>query len=92
MAINPDSFHDQNHDLIHEFPEYADRISDLCDSDDQFNKLCIEYNHINREVIRIECHVEPRDHFFCENLKKDRLRHKDMIYAMLRGELHALNT
>ena len=84
MAINPDSFHDQNHDLYHEFPEYADLIRDLRESDAEFNQLCVEYNDLNREVIRIECHVEPRDNIFCENLKKDRLRHKDMIYAKLR--------
>ena len=88
MAINPDSFQEQNHDLYHEFPEYADLIKELREQDVGFNQLCVKYNQINREVIRIECHVEPRDHCFCENLKKDRLRHKDMIYAKLKGTTH----
>ncbi len=83
--MNLDSMLGQNHDIFHEFPEYADRINSLKASDTEFARLFAEYNQINREVIRIEQGVEPRSHFYFEELKKRRLWHKDRLWALLRS-------
>lgn len=85
MAINRDSMLGQNHDVYHEFPEFLDRIKLLQSSDLQFARLCDEYNQLNREVIRVEQLIEPVCHYDFEDLKKKRLRHKDLIYARLRS-------
>ncbi|MBT8131094.1 MAG: DUF465 domain-containing protein [Gammaproteobacteria bacterium] len=73
----------QNHDVYHEFPEYRQRIDLLIQVDLDFAKLVDDYTTVNREVIRIEQCVEPRDHFYLEELKKKRLVHKDRLYAFL---------
>lgn len=85
MPMNLDSMLGQNHDLYHEFPEYAEQIKALQETDREFAKLCDEYTELNREVIRIEQHVEPASHYFFEDLKKKRLRSKDLIYSRLRS-------
>ena len=84
MPMNRDSMLGQNHDVYHEFPEFLDQIKSLQSSDLEFARLCDEYNALNREVIRVEQHIEPVSHYGFEDLKKKRLRHKDMIYARLK--------
>ncbi len=81
--MNVDSMLGQNHDLYHEFPEYKDRIETLRSKDAEFSRLCDEYTQLNREIIRIEQHVEPRDHVYFEEMKKKRLHAKDLIYRQL---------
>lgn len=83
--MNLDSMLGQNHDIYHEFPEFADRIDNLRQQDLDFARLVDAYTEINREVIRIEQCVEPRDHFYFEELKKKRLVHKDQLYRMLQS-------
>ncbi|MDH3646890.1 MAG: YdcH family protein [Gammaproteobacteria bacterium] len=82
-GMNLDSMYGQNHDVYHEFPEHKERIDNLKKIDLNFAKLVDEYTNLNRQVIRIEQCVEPRDHFFLEELKKKRLVHKDRLYAFL---------
>ncbi len=84
-GMNLDSMYGQNHDVYHEFPEYAEQIDSLKKVDLDFAKLVDDYTKINREVIRIEQCVEPRDHYYLEELKKKRLVHKDRLYAFLHG-------
>ena len=81
--MNRDSMLGQNHDVYHEFPEFADRIDNLKESDKNFARLVDKYTAINREVIRVEQGVEPLDHLSFEQLKKQRLLHKDQLYAIL---------
>lgn len=82
-GMNLDSMYGQNHDVHHEFPEHAELIDKLIKDDLDFAKLTEEYTKVNREVIRIEQNVEPRDHYYLEELKKKRLEHKDRLYALL---------
>ena len=84
-GMNLDSMYGQNHDIYHEFPEHTDRIDKLKKLDLDFAKLIDEYTKLNREVIRIEQCVEPRDHFYFEELKKKRLVYKDRLYAFLQS-------
>lgn len=83
VSMNLDSMLGQNHDVYHEFPEYAERIDKMRAHNLDFARLVDAYTEINREVIRIEQGIEPRDHFYFEELKKKRLVHKDLLYRML---------
>ena len=83
--INIDSIMGQNHDLQHDFPEFSKLIDELWHSDETFAHLADDYTRLNREVIRIEQGVEPRDNHYCEDVKKKRLLHKDRIYAVLKS-------
>lgn len=73
----------QNHDVYHEFPEFADRIDALKEQNQQFAKLVDEYTELNRKVIRAEQCIDAREHFDFERLKKRRLLHKDQLWAIL---------
>ena len=84
-GMNLDSMYGQNHDVYHEFPEHVKRIDKLKKIDLDFARLIDEYTNLNREVIRIEQCVEPRDHYYLEDLKKKRLVHKDRLYACLQS-------
>ena len=81
--MNRDSMLGQNHDVYHEFPEFAERIDVLKETNEKFAKLVDEYTHLNREVIRVEQHIKPLDHYSFEDLKKRRLLSKDQLYAVL---------
>jgi uncharacterized protein YdcH (DUF465 family) len=76
----------EKHDLLHEFPEYKDRIHELKVSDPQFAKLFDEYHDVDHEVRRIEEGIETPSDEYTEELKMRRLKLKDELYAMIKGE------
>ena len=73
----------EKHDLVHELPEYKDRIHELKMSDVRFATLYDEYHDLDNQVRHIEEGIENTDDFYLEELKKKRLHHKDELYAML---------
>ena len=73
------------HGLHEEFPHAAPAISRLKIGDAHFARLADEYEHVNREIHRIEAEVEPASDATLESLKKKRLKLKDEIAAMLRA-------
>ncbi|MCB1455497.1 MAG: YdcH family protein [Nitratireductor sp.] len=73
------------HELHEEFPEYSDRIHDLKVSNAHFSKLFDAYHEINRAVHRAETNIEPTDDLHMEQMRKERLKLKDQIFAMLQG-------
>ena len=75
----------EKHDLHHEFPEFEQRIHELKMNNHHFARLFEEYHAINREILRIEEGVENPADEYLEELKKQRLSHKDQLYGMLRG-------
>lgn len=75
----------EKHDLHHEFPEHFDRIHELKVSNAHFARLFDEYHKICRAIVRIEEGVEKQTGEYLENLKKDRLLHKDKLYEMIIG-------
>ena len=75
----------EKHDLHHEFPEFESRIHELKMNNQHFARLFEEYHTINREILRIEAGVENPSDEYLEELKKQRLSHKDQLYDMLRG-------
>ena len=73
----------EKHDLIHEFPEYRDKIHELKMSNGRFARLFDEYTDLDKQVRHIEEGIENTDDLYLEQLKKQRLNHKDLLYAML---------
>lgn len=71
------------HELAEEFPEHADRIHDLKQSDAHFAKLFDQYHEINRAVHRAETNVEPMDQSAETDLRKQRAQLKDQIWQIL---------
>ncbi|WP_339920278.1 DUF465 domain-containing protein [uncultured Flavobacterium sp.] len=48
----------ERHDLLHEFPEFHDKIHQLKTDDSHFKKLFDEYNELEHQVHRINTDVE----------------------------------
>ena len=74
----------EKHDLIHEFPEYRDRIHDLKTTNHHFARLFDEYHDVDHEIHRIENGSENTSDEYLEVRKKTRLHLKDQLYHMLR--------
>ena len=75
----------EHHDLIHELPEYKDKIHDLKTSNAHFAKLFDEYHEVDHEVRRIEQGVETPSDDYAEEVKKKRLALKDELFKMLKA-------
>ena len=73
------------HGLHEEFPQAASAISKLKISDAHFARIADRYEHLNREIHRVETDVEPASDEYLEQLKKERLKLKDEIASMLRA-------
>lgn len=76
----------EKHDLIHEFPEYKEKIHILKTTNDHFAKLFEEYHEIEHEVRRIEEGVEVTSDDYLEEQKKKCLYLKDQLFEMLKQE------
>ena len=74
----------ENHDLVHEFPEYRDLIAKLKQSDAHFAKLFDEYDQVEHEVHRIEQGIENTSDDYLEERKRLRLHLKDQLFELLR--------
>lgn len=71
------------HDLDHEFPEYREAIQELKAANAHFADMVADYHRVNREVQRAEENDLPISDRAFEDLKKQRLKLKDAIYAHL---------
>ncbi|MDN3652458.1 DUF465 domain-containing protein [Thalassotalea ponticola] len=82
----------EKHDLHHEFPEFKQQIRTLKMTDAHFARLFKEYHELDHEVIRIEGGAENTSDDYLEQLKKKRLKHKDMLFAMIKAFDHNKQT
>lgn len=73
----------EKHDLVHEFPEYKDKIHELKTTDEKFSRLFDEYHELEHEVRRIEEGNENTSDEYLEERKKLRLSLKDQLFHML---------
>ena len=71
------------HEIHDEFPQLADRINELKQSDGHFARLASEYHALNRSVHRAETNVEPVDDLTEVEMRKKRAALKDQIYRIL---------
>lgn len=74
----------EKHDLIHELPEYKDKIHELKMSNKHFAGLFEKYHELDHEVHRIEESIETTSDDYLEELKKKRLALKDELFSMLK--------
>lgn len=73
----------ENHSLVHEFPEYRQRIHEMKTRDTHFARLFAEYDAVEHEVHRIESGAEAAADERLEALKKQRLSLKDQLFSLL---------
>ncbi|MDJ0821865.1 MAG: DUF465 domain-containing protein [Paracoccaceae bacterium] len=71
------------HELHEEFPDKAEKISALKQSNAHFARLADEYHVLNRQVHRAETNVEPMETLAETELRKRRAALKDEIWSML---------
>lgn len=73
------------HELAEEFPEHAERLSALKQTDAHFARLSDEYHTVNRRIHRAETRVEPMEEQAEEALRRERAGLKDQLYALLKA-------
>ena len=73
------------HELHEEFPELADKITEMKVSDPHFAKLFEDYHEVNRAVHRAETNIEPSSQLAEEEMRKKRAHLKDELYQMLKA-------
>lgn len=71
----------ESHDLTSEFPEFRERIETLRTSDAAFAKLMTEYDQLDARIRRIEELGQRVADQTIEDLKKQRLKLKDLLFA-----------
>lgn len=75
----------EHHDLHHEFPEYHEQIHSLKINNNHFARLFGEYHELTSKVEQLEGADVPVDDVTINDLRKNRLKLKDELYAMLRN-------
>ena len=75
----------EHHDLLHELPEYKDKIHEMKVSNAHFAKLFDQYHEVDHEVRRIEQGIETPADDYAEEVKKKRLALKDELFKMLKA-------
>ena len=76
----------EKHDLIHELPEYRDRIHDLKVNNRYFASQFEKYHELDHEVLRVEEGIETTSDEYLAELKKRRLALKDELFTMIRAD------
>lgn len=75
----------EKHDLIHELPEYREKIHEMKMNNAHFAKLFEKYHEVDHEVHRIETGAENTSDDYLEERKKARLHLKDELLIMLKA-------
>jgi hypothetical protein len=73
----------EKHDLVHEFPEYREKIHNLKMNDAHFRGLFDQYHQVDHEILRLEQGVEVSSDDYLEEKKKSRLNLKDQLFNYL---------
>jgi uncharacterized protein YdcH (DUF465 family) len=76
---------EHHNNLSEEFPEFKDKIHKLKVSNHHFSKLYEKYQAIDNEIYRIEEEIETPSDAYTEDLKKQRLKLKDELCALLKS-------
>ena len=73
----------QKHDLVHEFPQYKEKIHELKVSDLHFRKLFDDYHELDHEIHRYESGAEATTDEHLNELKSKRMHLKDELFSCL---------
>lgn len=76
----------EKHDLLHEFPEYKDKIHELKTTNNHFRKLFDEYHELDHQVHRIEQGSESTTDAVLNELRMKRVQLKDNLYKQLQQQ------
>lgn len=66
------------------FPEYRELITRLKNQDPHFTRLFDDHNALDQRIKNMEAHIVHGTETEVENLKKEKLRIKDELYAILK--------
>lgn len=72
------------HELAEDFPDHVEKMHDLKETDAHFAKLTEAYHIANRAIHVAETNIEPVSDDHITQLRIERMRLKDEIYAYLR--------
>lgn len=75
----------ESHDLRHEFPNLEEKIAALRADNPEFARIMDDYDGLDARVRSIEELGTPVADETIEELKKERLHLKDVLYGMLRA-------
>jgi uncharacterized protein YdcH (DUF465 family) len=78
------------HELAEEFPDDADVIHALKTEDAHFARLADEYHEVNRRIHRMESLIEPASDEVETEARRQRLRLKDEIAALIAARRRAV--
>ena len=73
----------EHHDLVHELPEFKDRIHELKVNDHHFRRLFEAYHELTRSIENMQNEVTPVATHTEEEAKVRRVHLKDELYRML---------
>lgn len=74
---------DLNHSLYNDFPQYAERIRQLKETDESFARLASEYHKLDHSVRGLEMRNVPTTDENYEQMKMRRVQLKDQILRRL---------
>ncbi|MFM1942142.1 MAG: hypothetical protein RI897_1124 [Verrucomicrobiota bacterium] len=69
-----------HHPILLEFPQHKELILKLKEEQENFRKLVDDYHTIDRQICRIERELDTATDQQTEELKKQRLHLKDLVY------------
>jgi uncharacterized protein YdcH (DUF465 family) len=75
----------EKHDLLHEFPEYQEKIHQLKVENHYFRKLFDEYHELDHQLLRMKTGVEVVTDEALKELKAKSLHLKDELYKMIKN-------
>ncbi|MGD8590747.1 MAG: YdcH family protein [Chromatiales bacterium] len=73
----------ESHQLLLEFPQFAEKIADLRANSDVFHHLMDEYDWLDSHIRSLEEVAIPVSDFHIEEMKKRRVHLKDKLYLLL---------
>ncbi|EPF70293.1 YdcH family protein [Acinetobacter rudis] len=81
-----------NKKLKHMFPEYTELMVILKQSDPHFAKMLEAHDELDRKITRLELNPVNVINDNLEILKRQKLKYKDRLYALLRKAAHYHST
>lgn len=73
----------ERHDLLHEFPDFQEKIHSLKINNNHFRKLFDQYHELEHEIHRINSSNESKSDEYVHKLKAKMLFIKDAIFSYL---------
>lgn len=77
----------ERHDLLHELPEYQDKIHQLKVENAHFRKVFDEYHELEHEIHRINTGAETTTDEHLHQLKANLLFMKDELVSIIKSSI-----